>query len=297
MPARATSRGYLAPKVLVAALGCAWGLLPGTLVVPTPARADVLLDLQLLRESGCGGLEPARVPLRHVGQLDSAAAQWASGHGLSTAVEQAGYAAQKLASVHVTGARDVVLQSLRRTRCFKLMDPDLTDAGIYRRGQDAWLVLASTRAVPVSTPSRAFAAQVLELVNEVRVRGTVCGSRAFGPSPPLRPSVVLEQVAYGHALDMAQHEYFEHQDLAGRSPADRVRAAGYREKLVGENIAYGPKSAAEVVRGWLDSPGHCENIMEPRFAEMGMAYALGRAPGNATGRGLYWVQLLADPRI
>jgi uncharacterized protein YkwD len=66
---------------------------------------------------------------------------------------------------------------------------------------------------------------------------------------------------------------------------------GYREKLVGENIAYGPKSAEEVVQGWLSSPGHCENIMDPRFAEMGVAYA----QGQASKRGLYWVQLLADP--
>ena len=60
---------------------------------------------------------------------------------------------------------------------------------------------------------------------------------------------------------------------------------------MGENIAYGPKSAEEVVQGWLSSPGHCENIMDPRFAEMGIAYA----PGRASRRGLYWVQVLADP--
>jgi uncharacterized protein YkwD len=91
---------------------------------------------------------------------------------------------------------------------------------------------------------------------------------------------------------MAVHNYFEHQDLSGRTPADRVRAVGYREKLVGENIAFGPRTAEEVVQGWLDSPAHCENIMDPRFAEMGIAYA----PGHAK-RGLYWVQLLATPRV
>jgi uncharacterized protein YkwD len=73
---------------------------------------------------------------------------------------------------------------------------------------------------------------------------------------------------------------------------NEIRARGTPEKLVGENIAYGPKSAEEVVQGWLDSPGHCGNIMDPRFAEMGIAYAAGRA----SKRGLYWVQLLADPR-
>src|SRR5260221_1933037 len=91
---------------------------------------------------------------------------------------------------------------------------------------------------------------------------------------------------------MARHNYFEHEDLTGRSPADRVRAVGYQEKLVGENIAYGPKTADEVVQGWLDSPAHCENIMDPRFAEMGIAYAAGRA----FQRGRLWVQGLADSR-
>jgi uncharacterized protein YkwD len=96
----------------------------------------------------------------------------------------------------------------------------------------------------------------------------------------------------GHAADMARNNYFEHEDLGGHSPADRVRAMGYQEKLVGENIAYGPESAEEVVQGWLDSPGHCENIMDPRLAEMGIAVA----PGESTRHGLYWVQLLVAPR-
>ena len=90
---------------------------------------------------------------------------------------------------------------------------------------------------------------------------------------------------------MAQKNYFEHVDPAGQSPADRVRAVGYQEKLVGENIAYGPQSVEEVVQGWLDSPGHCENIMDPRFAEMGIGLAQGHAK-----HGLYWVQVLAQPR-
>jgi uncharacterized protein YkwD len=90
---------------------------------------------------------------------------------------------------------------------------------------------------------------------------------------------------------MAENDYFEHEDRAGHTPADRVRAVGYREKLVGENIAFGPRTAEEVVQGWLDSPGHCENIMDPRFAEMGIAYAAGHLK-----RGLYWVQVFAAPR-
>jgi len=131
----------------------------------------------------------------------------------------------------------------------------------------------------------------LQLVNDVRARGVHCGDELFGPAPPVTLSGTLAGVALGHASDMAEKNYFEHVDPAGHSPADRVRAVGYSEKLVGENIAFGPKSVDEVVQGWLDSPGHCENIMDPRFAEMGLGLAAGRAK-----RGLYWVQVLAEPR-
>ena len=157
---------------------------------------------------------------------------------------------------------------------------------------ESWLVLGSVYVAPASAQAPVLANRALQLVNEVRARGARCGERSFGPAPPVKLSETLAAVALGHADDMAKHNYFEHEDLTGRSPADRVRASGYQEKLVGENIAYGPKSADEVVQGWLDSPGHCENIMDSRFAEMGIAYA----PGHAAKRGLYWVQLLVAPK-
>lgn len=147
-------------------------------------------------------------------------------------------------------------------------------------------------AIPAVPSAPLLSTRALQLVNEVRARGARCGTHAFGPAPPLTFSGTLAGVALGHADDMAEHNYFEHEDLAGRSPADRVRAAGYGEKLVGENLAYGPGTIEEVVQGWLDSPGHCENIMDPRFAQMGIAYA----PGRASRHGLYWVQLFAEPR-
>jgi uncharacterized protein YkwD len=320
--------------MVLAALGCTWTLSLGAPATPSLARADALADVQVLREGGCGGLMPAQRRLRHVGQLDRAAAEWAFGQPLGAAVKNSGYLAGKLAAVHVSGADTAILQSMRRTRCATFMNRDLTDAGIFRRDQDAWLVFAAAEdcrlnrcspwaplgqthtperaglaaatsansarhasVVSPNTPSPAFAARVLQLVNEVRARGTLCGVRAFVPVGPVRSSTALEKVAYGHAVDMAEHDYFEHQDLAGRTPADRVRAAGYHEKLVGENIAYGPKSPDEVVRGWLDSPGHCENIMDSRFAETGITYAVGHTPGQGSSVGLYWVQVLADPKI
>jgi uncharacterized protein YkwD len=167
----------------------------------------------------------------------------------------------------------------------------MRDVGVYSRGTDTWLVLGYKYLVPSSQEAPRLAARTLELVNEARAQPRRCGSRSFAAAPPLTLDRTLDSVAYGHAADMAEHNYFEHEDLAGHTPADRVRAVGYREKLVGENIAFGPRTADEVVQGWLDSPGHCENIMDPRFAQMGIAYASGHAK-----RGLFWVQLFAQPK-
>jgi len=270
----------------------ALGILLGITVAAPPCRADAVAVVQTLRLGGCGGVQPAAPPLHHNPQLDRAAELWAQGRTPATATVASGYRAETTAGLHITGAEYVLLQTLRTSGCRTLLDRDLNDIGLYRRGSDTWLVLATAYTVPSFNDAPALARQTLDLINEARAHGTRCGTRSFGPALPVRLSSELAGVAQGHAVDMAQHDYFEHEDRAGHSPADRVRAAGYREFLVGENIAYGPKTAAEVVRGWLDSPGHCENIMDPRFAEMGIAYAPGRAPRH----GLYWVQVLAAPR-
>jgi uncharacterized protein YkwD len=274
-------------------------------------RADPLSAVQTLREGGCGGIVPAAAPLWHDTALDRVAEQWAGGVTLAAQAVRSGYAAESLAGVRVSAPDSSILELLRRSSCGTVTNRRLREIGVYRHGEDSWLVLASARIVPASSRAAAPAARApvpaphvpaaaaavpatraLQLVNDVRARGTRCGARLFAPAPPVRLSGTLADVALGHAADMAEHNYFAHQNLSGLSPAERVRAVGYREKLVGENIAYGPKTVAEVVQGWLDSPGHCENIMDPRFAEMGIAYA----PGQSTRRGLYWVQLLVAPQ-
>jgi uncharacterized protein YkwD len=223
--------------------------------------------------------------------LDHAAALWATGLAPDAAAQRSGYEAESTGALHVTGP-DASLVRLLRSGCHTVADREFADIGIYRRGPETWFVFAAPYSAPAVSQTPLLASRALQLVNAVRARGARCGERSFAPAPPVKLSVTLASVAFGHASDMAQHDYFEHRDLAGHSPADRVRAVGYRENLVGENIAYGPKSTDEVVQGWLDSPGHCENIMDPRFAEMGIAFA----PGRAGKHGLFWVQLLAAPR-
>lgn len=281
---------------------------------------DGVSAVQVLRLGGCGGRVPATPPLQLDPALQRAAGQWAAGATPAVAAHSNGYAAQKLVAVHVSGPDAALLQELRRSSCDAITDRGVHDVGAFHRGLETWLLLGSRRtSLPVAPPvtaklpmpvqptaaarptpstrpelirSPVSAARALELVNEIRAKGTRCGDRAFAPAAPVTLSSTLSSVALGHAADMAQHDYFEHEDLSGHTPAERVRAVGYAEKLVGENIAYGPESADEVVQGWLASPGHCENIMDPRFAEMGIAYSAGRA----SRRGLYWVQLLVAPK-
>ena len=284
----------LAHRPLLIAVALMAGLAPGP-----ASRADVLSAVQALREGGCGGLVPATRPLQHSAPLDRAAEQWSAGTPLATAVGQRGQGSHDTAGVHVSASDSALLPSLRRSECHTLTDPGLREVGVYRRGLETWIVLTGaspgappTRPAAGPAPPAALATRALQLINEARARGAWCGKRQFASVPPLSLSATLADVALGHATDMAARNYFEHQDRAGHTPAERVRAAGYRETLVGENIAYGPQSIEEAVRGWLDSPGHCENIMDGRFAEMGLA----TAPGRSGRHGLYWVQLLAAPR-
>jgi uncharacterized protein YkwD len=132
--------------------------------------------------------------------------------------------------------------------------------------------------------------RVVDLVNDARSTARRCGSKRFRAAHPLKNSSKLGDAASAHARDMARKKYFEHRGADGSEPKDRVRRAGYQYRLTGENIAFGPESAEEVVAGWLASPGHCENIMDPRFEHIGVGVATGRKRGH-----IYWVQEFGAP--
>ncbi len=76
---------------------------------------------------------------------------------------------------------------------------------------------------------------------------------------------------------MGEENYFSHDSPGGpcgNDFVDRVEAAGYTGWMtLGENIAAGQTTPQEVVAGWMDSDGHCSNIMEPAFTEIGVGLA------------------------
>lgn len=118
----------------------------------------------------------------------------------------------------------------------------------------------------------AFEDEVLVRTNDVRARGAVCGGQQLPPAGPLSPNGALRAAARGHSQDMAQRNYFEHSTPEGVTPAQRAKNAGYPSGFVGENIAAGQPTPASVVQAWVDSPGHCVNMMDPRYRVLGVGY-------------------------
>ena len=139
-------------------------------------------------------------------------------------------------------------------------------------------------------PDSVVRARVLDLVNTARAKRRMCGDQYFAAAPPMHAIRPLNEAAASHARDMARRKYFDHRGADGSQPKDRVRRAGYQPKLTGENIAFGPVSAEEVVAGWLGSPGHCANIMDTRFQDIGIGLATGKKRGY-----IYWVQTFGAP--
>ncbi|MBD5785130.1 CAP domain-containing protein [Cellulosimicrobium terreum] len=96
--------------------------------------------------------------------------------------------------------------------------------------------------------------------------------RAEAGCDPLVVDERLTAAAQLHSEDMLAQDYFDHTSLDGRSPWDRAKAQGYANPS-GENIAKGQATAADVVRAWMDSPGHRANILNCDFREIGVGYA------------------------
>ncbi|MGX2968723.1 CAP domain-containing protein [Ursidibacter sp. B-7004-1] len=126
--------------------------------------------------------------------------------------------------------------------------------------------------------------EMLEKVNQARSQARHCGKKHFSAAKPLQLNIALQKAAEKHAVDMAQKKYFAHNSLDGRTPFDRIKKEGYEYSTAGENIAMGNKTSTDALQSWLNSPGHCSNIMNPKFTQMGMARS-----------GIYWVQTFGTP--
>jgi len=122
--------------------------------------------------------------------------------------------------------------------------------------------------------------QIVTIVNQRRSEGANCGGEQFGSTGPLAMEPALRCAARVHSKDMAVNNYFDHTNLMGESPWDRIDMAGYGGFGSGENIAAGNGTAEATMAQWMDSPGHCSNIMNPDFNEIGVGYYPGGQYGH-----------------
>ena len=254
------------------------------------AGADAVEAVNWARVHGCRPAAPA--PLRYSAVLSEAAQRVAGGRSLQASLSSVGYLSARAAAVHLSGAvSDAdVGRILTADYCASLADPGLAELGALRRGHEVWLVLAAPLALPEGA---AVSRQILARVNAARATGARCGTRAYPPAPPLLLDATLSAAAAAHSQDMAAHGEFEHRGHDGSTPSTRLARAGFGPVLVaGENIAAGPMTPATVAQGWLASPPHCENIMDPRFTLTGIAFAVSTASDEL----VYWTQDFAAPR-
>jgi uncharacterized protein YkwD len=142
-------------------------------------------------------------------------------------------------------------------------------------GADAATCTGSTKVPKASTLKRAAKATVCLINRERRKRGI----------PGLRTSRRLAKAAGKHSRDMVKRSYFEHTSPSGRDPGERITATGYLASTWGENIAWGSGSLGtprSVVKAWMKSAGHRENILRRSFKESAVGIAVG-APGPGAG--------------
>ena len=142
-----------------------------------------------------------------------------------------------------------------------------------------------TRIVPLGTATRAEAATMLVRlmdllpdgpseadIFEQRVLELVNIERANHGVSPLAWHAGLGAISRAHSEDMVRRGFFAHTCPSGRTPRDRMRAAGIRYSFAAENIAAGQRTPESVVTAWMNSPGHRNNILHPSLRHLGVGF-------------------------
>lgn len=125
-------------------------------------------------------------------------------------------------------------------------------------------------------------AEVLQLVNDQRSANGV---------DPLAHDATLEAQAEQYACEMIFYDFFAHENpVTGTQLQDRAAEFGYEYTYIGENLAAGQRSPAEVVRSWMLSAGHRRNILDSGFVEVGVGVRTGGEYNY------YWVLEFGSPR-
>ncbi len=126
-----------------------------------------------------------------------------------------------------------------------------------------------------------LADQVLQLVNL---------ERAAEDLPPVVLNFTLSKIADDYACEMIENSFFGHRDpVTGQGPGDRALLGKYSFAAIGENLAAGQETPAEVVAVWMESPAHQAIMMDPKWTEIGIGVQFGGEYAT------YWVLEFGRP--
>ncbi|SHE91971.1 Uncharacterized conserved protein YkwD, contains CAP (CSP/antigen 5/PR1) domain [Loktanella atrilutea] len=150
------------------------------------------------------------------------------------------------------------------------------------------LIVALLLVVTAQTAAASNACATPANVNQMasQIAAGVNASRKANGLKPLKYNQTLSKAAMAHACDMSVHNFFGHTGSNGSRSQGRVRAAGYKDCTVAENLAWGYPKAGQIIGGWMQSAGHRSNMLHPRVTEMGIAITKG-------SKGPNWVLVLA----
>jgi uncharacterized protein YkwD len=144
---------------------------------------------------------------------------------------------------------------------------------------------SSSPSEPENVPD--FVRQVVDLTNQFRAKNGLA---------PLTLNSKLNAAAQVHSKNMAVQDFFGHQGMDGSSEGDRVSQEGYNWRNLAENIAAGRKTPKQVVEGWIKSPGHRLNILNPKVKDIGVGYFFLANDTGKTNYNDYWTQVFGEER-
>ena len=144
-----------------------------------------------------------------------------------------------------------------------------------------WLVLSLMGFASVAQAEE----DLYSMINKQRQKGARCGNVYYPPVAKLSVNQKLWEASGAHVSDMIRLDFFSHTSPSGKGPYDRIKKTGYFSSCRGyayaENIAAGQKSEREVFKGWMNSPGHCKNIMNPHVTEFAYFHTIGMPISSA----------------
>lgn len=262
---------------------CLLSVFAATAGAAQPASSQLYQILNELRQNPavCGTSAPTTLLVNK--RLEDAARYRSEGTLLSEALNLAS-AGAPYAKVLVVGGSSVsqVVERLRQRHCEDIANPDFAEMGAVWAKNRWWIVLAYgqrhsappdavKRVAPKSDVTPADGSVFLELANKARAQARRCGSREFEATQPMLWQKQLAAAAAAHVADLSSNGGLSHTGSDGSQVSDRARREGYEYRTIGENVAMNPLGAASTFEAWLNSPGHCANIMDPGFTELGAA--------------------------